>query len=251
MRKNNQLHSLEIESKAAKFRQENGFGETDPIYLKSLLLKKNIITIFKPLSGQLAGMAVKASEDALFMLINNKHVLGKQHFTIAHELYHLCIQNSFISQKCLTGLFEKQSDIEEKNADMFAANLLMPKFGVIELIPESERINKNTVSEETLYKIQHYYSVSFSAVIYRLVQLKLVDNTYFDKFQGRIKSGARQYGYSMDLYEPGNANTTIGNYTSLASKLYKEQRISEGYYFELLNAIGVDLFSDDLQNGNE
>ena len=55
-----------IEKEASEFRAKYGFANFDPIRLKSLLLKLNVITLFKPLSENFSGMAVKV-ENARFM----------------------------------------------------------------------------------------------------------------------------------------------------------------------------------------
>ena len=39
-------------------------------------------------------MLVK-QDDVKFMLINANHSIGKQNFSIAHELYHLFVQENF------------------------------------------------------------------------------------------------------------------------------------------------------------
>jgi len=80
-----------IEKEAAEFRTRLGYTSYDPIGLKSLLIKLNIITLFKPLSEKFSGMAVKV-EDTCFMFVNSSHSIGRQNFTICHELYHLFIQ---------------------------------------------------------------------------------------------------------------------------------------------------------------
>ncbi|MDI6050659.1 ImmA/IrrE family metallo-endopeptidase [Flavobacterium sp. XS2P24] len=244
--KMNKLQKLEIQNKANSFRKDFGYGETDPIRLVSFLLKQNILTVFKPLSNNLAGMAIKASTNDLFIMINQNHILSKQHFTIAHELYHLFVQENFTSQRCVTGLFDKQTDIEEEKADCFAANLLLPQLGVYELIPDNEKKVKNKISKETIFKIQDYYSVSINAVIYRLVDLELVDKTYFEIYnQLSKKQLARLLGYDIRLYEKGNIDRVIGNYGTIANKLFEKSLISESFYFELLNTIAIDPFNKD------
>lgn len=170
---------LELKEKASGFRQKFGYAETDPIYLKSFLLKNNVITVFSDLGEGLSGMALKVQEDR-FMLVNHGQSLGRQHFTIAHELYHLFVQENFVSRKCVTGLFSNQKDLEEKKADLFAANLLLPETGMLNLIPIAERSGK--ISEQTIFKIQQYYSVSVKAVIFRLFAMGLVDKSYFNAF---------------------------------------------------------------------
>ena len=242
----NRLQKLEIKNNANAFRKDFGYGETDPIRLDSFLLKKNILTVFKPLSSNLAGMAIKANNEDMFIMVNQNHSLGKQHFTIAHELYHLFIQENFTSQRCITGLFDKQTDIEEEKADCFAANLLLPELGVYELIPENEKKKKNSITKETIFKIQQYYSVSVNAVIYRLVELELVDKSYFEVYnQLGKKQLARLLGYDVRLYEKGNTDRVIGNYGTIANALFEKSLISESFYFELLNTISIDPFTKE------
>jgi Zn-dependent peptidase ImmA (M78 family) len=242
----NKLQKLEIKNKANSFRKNFGYGETDPIRLISFLLKQNILTVFKPLSGNFAGMAIKANNNDLFIMINHNHSIGKQHFTIAHELYHLFIQENFTSQRCVTGLFYNQTDIEEEKADCFAANLLLPELGIYELIPDDEKIKKNSITKQTIFKIQQYYSVSVNAVIFRLVELELIDKSYFEKYnQLSKKQLARLLGYDVKLYESGNKNKVIGNFGTVANSLFEKSKISESFYFELLNTIGIDPFNKD------
>lgn len=178
-------------------------------------------------------------------MVNHHHNVGKQNFTIAHELYHLFVQENFTYQRCMTGLFDKQKDIEERKADYFAANLLLPKMGVYDLIPQFEREATNKVSRETTFKIQQYYGVSVNAVIFRLVDLGLVNKSYYDVYRemGKLHT-ARLLGYDATLYLRGNENRVIGDYGAIASRLFQSIKISESYYFELLNSINVDPFEN-------
>lgn len=235
-----------IKNKATQFRKDFGYGETDPIRLDSFLLKNNILTLYKSLSGNLAGMAIKASDDNMFIMVNHNHSIGKQHFTIAHELYHLFIQENFSSQRCVTGLFEGQKDIEEWKADFFAANLLLPELGVYELIPEIELKTKNGISLETVFKIQQYFSVSVDAVTFRLWNLGWADKSLFYTCKQLSKKRyARILGYDIKLYESGNTGKVIGDYGRLAKALYESQKISESYYYELVSAVNIDFLTDD------
>ncbi len=238
MKKENLL-KLELQEKSSLFRSQYGYGANDPIHLKSFLLKNNVITMFKPLSGALAGMAVKLGNHK-FMMVNQEHSLGKQHFTIAHEIYHLFIQQNFTSQRCITGLFDSQKDIEEKKADLFAANLILPESGVLNFIPNEERKKINSISTDTIFRIQQYYSVSIKAVIFRLNEFGLVDNSYFENYKIGNKERSRQLGYDISLLQSGNKNLVIGDYAKIANKLFSENKISESYFFELLNSIGID-----------
>jgi Zn-dependent peptidase ImmA (M78 family) len=248
--KRNSLLWNEISEKASTFRSINGYGPTDSIELASLLLKKYIITLFKPLAEKFGGMAIKAGENLNFILVNQNHNLGKQHFTIGHEIYHLFIQENFTSQRCNTGLFDKQVDNEEKKADLFAACLLMPENGIIQLIPNAEKQKKNLISTETLFRIQQYYGLSVNAVIYRLCELEYIDTSYYEKYSNGKISTAKKLGYDIRLYKPGNADKIIGDYGPLVNRLFQSQKISESHYLELLNAIDIDPFAP-CENDNE
>ena len=48
-----------IEKQVSEFRSDNGLSLSEPIALKSLLLKLNILTIFRPLSENFSGMCLK------------------------------------------------------------------------------------------------------------------------------------------------------------------------------------------------
>jgi Zn-dependent peptidase ImmA (M78 family) len=248
--KKDKLLLLEIDEKANKFRREKGYGATDPINLISFLFKNNVVTLFKPLSGTLSGMAIKAPEDLLFIMINDNHSLGKQHFTIGHEIYHLFIQENFTSQRCITGLFSKQSEPEEVKADLFSACFLLPSLGVIELIPHEERKKINLISADTILRIQRNYSVSFTAVIYRLIELDFIDNTYFDLYNTGKAALANRLGYGIDLFKPGNKGRVVGDYAAIANDLFTTNKISESYYLELMNTIDLDPYAP-IESDNE
>jgi Zn-dependent peptidase ImmA (M78 family) len=236
----NTLIKRDIEEKAITFRDNNGYGVAEPIILSSLLLKKNIITVFKPLPGDFAGMAIKAADDSLFIMINQEHTIGRQNFTIGHELYHLCVQENFASSFCNAGLFDSQSDVEERKADFFSACLLLPRSGIHQLIPVHEAQKKNNISIETIFKVQQYYGLSINAVIYRLIELDYVDKSYFDMLATGKMSLARKLGYDTVLYNPGNFNKIIGDYGTIVNNLYQSQKISESVYLEFMNDINVD-----------
>lgn len=241
---NLQTLKVELKKRALDFRSANGLGTIEPIYLKSLLIKLNVITMFRPLSEKLSGVAVKSDMNR-FILINSSNQLGKQHFTLAHELYHLFVQENFSFQKCFTGLFIGQKDEEEKKADLFAAHLLMPEDGILKLIPDFE-LEKGKVSLSTVFKLQNYYSVSFSALVYRLKDLGYVSKDFADSMKGRIIRDSVNLGFGDQLFKSNtNAGLTIGNYGSLANDKLRTGLIGESKFFELMNAIGVDILSDN------
>lgn len=246
------MNELLLEKEANAFRQMNGLASNEPIRLKSLLQKLNVVTIFSTLSSDFSGMALKVQmneQTDRFMLVNSSQSVGKQHFTICHELYHLFVQQSFTSQVCRTGLFDKKADPEEYNADLFSSYLLLPKDGLIENIPNEELDNKK-LTLSTILSLEHYYSCSRRALLYRLKKLLLIKSEEYDVFTVDIKRGALEYGFQTDLYEPGNDGVIIGDYGLLAKELYDKDKISQSHYYTLLTDLGIDLTKlDESTNG--
>lgn len=230
-----------IEKEVSGFRAKYGFANFDPIRLKSLLIKLNVVTLFKPLSENFSGMAVKAGNTS-FMLINSNHSIGRQHFSISHELYHLFIQENFTPHHCSAGTFNKK-DSTEYHADLFAAYLLMPKEGIISLIPDQE-LGKDKIALETILKIEHYYSCSRNALLVRLKEIGLISQKTIEIYKLDIISSAKKYGYDDSLYRPGNKDVVVGNFGTLAKKLFDNEKISEGHYLELMNSIGFDALNN-------
>lgn len=225
-----------VESQVSKFRRMTGLSDSEAVNLKSLLLKLNVLTIYRPLSDDFSGMSLK-SGNLRFMLINSNHPRCRQHFTIAHELYHLYIDPNPTPHNC--GADGKKSE-KEQCADAFALMFLMPADGVRQMIPENELI-VGSVSLASVLRIGHYFSVSYSAVLNRLLDLKLIDRSERDSLKGLpVKKTAREYGYDTTLYEPGNENLVIGDFGEKARKLFDEEKISEGHYLELLHKIGIN-----------
>lgn len=225
-----------VESQVSKFRQSVGLSDTEAVNLKSLLLKLNVLTLYRPLSESFSGMSLK-SGNRRFMLINSNQPRSRQHFTIAHELYHLFIEENPKPHKCEAG---GRKDDSEQCADAFALLFLMPKDGIMQLIPEKELMS-GTVSLGTVIRLEHYFSISRSATLNRLLDLKLIDRATKESLSVYpVIRTAREYGYDTTLYEAGNENLVVGDFGEKARNLFDNEKISEGHYLELLHKIGID-----------
>ena len=242
------MDELLREKDAIRLRSEWGINNKEAIRLKSLLQKLNVITVFKPLSADFSGMAIKTQYGEYiyrFILINASQSIGKQHFTVCHELYHLFAQKDFSSRVCKTGLFDKRIDKEEYNADIFASYLLLPTDGLIELIPNEELVSKK-ISLKTVVYLEQFFSCSRRALLYRLKKLKLISEDNYNLYTTNVIKSAAEYGYDTSLYKPGNENVAIGNYGATAKGLYDNEFISQSHYYSLLTDLGIDI--SELEN---
>ena len=207
---------------ATKFRIESGFNTTEPISTKNILRKKNILTIYRPLSNKFYGLSMKSKEDNFFMLINSETTRGRQHFTVAHELYHLFYDDNLMHHICLD---TPEYSISEKNADLFAAALLLPHEGILNFLSPDEIKSKN-IKLATVLKLEQLYSVSRQSLLYRLKALGLLNESNLQKLlQISVKESAKQYGYDLSLYCTGNNNLIIVDFGDKARTLFATNKI--------------------------
>ena len=235
-----------LQKSASDFRIKNGIGACEPIRMKSWLPKLGVMALFKPMSDNFSGMAIRHGEHR-FIIINSNHRVSKQHFTIAHELYHLFIQTDFVSEISNAGRFDKKDTIEYE-ADWFAAYLLMPEECLLSLIPKPE-LAKNKITLTTIVQIEQYFACSRASLLIRLDAMGLIDYNRYEEYTRGVKHSAELLGYDTTLYSPGNENLVIGDYGARAKKLFDQGIISESHFISLMNDIGKDI--ENLANDNE
>jgi len=233
-----------LQKEATHLRNHWEIGPTDPIRLSSLILRLNTVLVFKQLSTKFSGMSYKVA-DFSFMLINSEHPIGRQNFTICHELYHIFVQTDFAIHSCIIEGFDKKNKTEYA-ADLFASFFLLPEDGVLRLIPENE-LRKNKITLQTILKIEQYYRCSRSALLYRLENLGLIYVKDYEDYRYDVSKNAKLYGYDTALYYPGRHDQVYGEYGVIAKKLFDDEKISESHYLSLLKDIGIDI--DDDNNG--
>lgn len=242
------LNNYHLQREASDFRLKNGIGATEPIRMKSWLPKLNVLAVFRPLSDKFSGMAIKHA-DSNFIIINSNHRVSKQHFTIAHELYHLFVQKDFISEVTDAGKFDRKNKTEYE-ADWFAAFLLMPEEAILQLMPKEE-LSKNKATLPTIIKIEQYFACSRTALLIRLEGMGLIDFDKYEQYTRNVRHSAAILGYDTSLYEKGNANLVIGDYGAKAKKLFDGGKISESHFISLMMDLGKDVQNMPSDNEQE
>ena len=204
-----------------------------PINIKTVLTKLGVLALFRPLSEGLCGLSIRSTTDDRFMLINSNNNIGRQHFTVAHELYHLYYGTNTVPHICRLGGKEP----EEVNADFFASALLMPEKGLIQQLP-GEEYRSGKISMATLLRTERVFGVSHDALLIRLLKLHIISDATYQQFKSvTITSEAARYGYDTALYRPGNNGLYIGTLGEMAKKEFDRGKISEGHYLEILNML--------------
>ena len=234
---------MQLELLALKFRQEQGVKFDEPVSIHQMLRNKNVVASFQPLSEGFEGMAIKIpnkeQEARLFMLVNTSSVYSRQRFTACHELYHLLYQENFCVSYDTDNDNGKKS-IEEQSADYFARCLLLPRDGVLSLIPEEER-RRDAISLATILKIEQNFRCSRACLLYKLKEMDFISDAVYGALLHDVIRGAAEYGYPTSLYKPTYSKELLGDYNVKARQLYDLGKISQAKYFGLLYDMGIDL----------
>lgn len=226
------LTVTEAETLAGKFRFQEGLSQGEPVNAKMLVRKLNITLVYRPLSENSFGISCRSGEKR-FMLINSRSTRGRQHFTIAHELYHLYFDENPVPHMCCGGF----ATGEEKNANRFASALLMPREGILSCV-SGEEIAGHDVNIATVLRMEQLFGVSHSTLLIRLKDLGLITSARFDALERiAVRETAREWGYDSALYEAGNEGVVIGDFGEKARRLFEIGKISEGHYHELMNML--------------
>lgn len=233
--------NLRAEKDALQFRRTYDLGTSDPIDMDSLLLKLGITTLFTTLSSSFSGMAAKVN-NSRFLLVNCSQTKGRQNFTIAHELYHLFIQEDFSFEIHMNNI----NSAIEKQADRFSSELLLPESGIKEILTDKVYLSKKLTIGHII-KLEQYFKVSRAAILNRLKALSLLTKNEYEEFNSYyVKDSAKAYGYSLELYESSEPKFISKDYFEKAKTLYDNELIGLNDFATLIADIGLDIF--ELQN---
>jgi Zn-dependent peptidase ImmA (M78 family) len=117
-----------------------------------------------------------ADKSAAIIGVNSRHHTNRQRFTIPHELGHFMLHT--VDQVHVDRGFEvrlrndessRGTDIDEKEANLFAAELLMPKAFVERDLAGIEAVD--LMEEKTIKSLANKYKVSTHAFAFRLAYL--------------------------------------------------------------------------------
>lgn len=153
-----------------------------PIDVTSLAETLGAIVEETPTNEGLSGFLLRSSgTEKVVIGVNKNHHLNRRRFTIAHEIGHLLLHEGeplYIDRDCGFRIKLRHEEAsqglnkEEIEANEFAAELLMPS---VMLDKELMRYNgKDALDETVIATIAKKFQVSQQALIYRLINLKLI-----------------------------------------------------------------------------
>lgn len=230
-----------IKKQAVDFREKIGLKRFELLKYHEILEKSNVVTVFLPggIESSISGMAIK-TENYRFMMVNSDHSVGRQNFTICHELYHLFIQDDFHSETSKTASFDKKDKVEYA-ADLFAMYLMLPEDKIYAEIDEEEFEQKN-ISLDTIFRLEKMFQCSHQALLYRLLNLGILSKDKYQEMKSiDIIKKADELGYDSSLYKKKNEKLILGDYEKLAKNAFDEEKISESHYISYLQDIFIEV----------
>lgn len=218
--------------KAEEVRTHLGIG-MGPISDLDTVCEMVGITVFRaPLGSDLARVPSGAFLDhpdvGFSILVNLDMTPGRRRFTVAHELGHAL----FHSQE-RRWVISHGRDKNERFADAFAGEFLMPSEGVRRYIEEAGMPPRVTDAVDVIH-IQRYFRTSFPMTLVRLRQMNAITAATYQTFRNEVRpvALARSLGYTIDPEE----------YLQDASR-WRIQRFPRRYLRMLREAVVRDIMS--------
>jgi Zn-dependent peptidase ImmA (M78 family) len=157
------------------------FGIEDaPVPVETIAKSLGAVVHFATASDDLSGFLYRNHKNQTAVIgVNVNHHRNRQLFTIAHELGHFLLHDADdvhvdrnFDVKLRNSASSKGTDTEEKEANLFAAELLMPETLLRSDLQEIEAVD--LIEESVLASLAKRYGVSTQAMTFRLGYLGYV-----------------------------------------------------------------------------
>lgn len=242
------IDKMALSNKASSIRKKLGEGNTSPIDIFALIHTIDKLTlVMYPLGDKISGACLK-NKASVVIAINSGMSIGRQRFSLAHELYHLFFDDDMSSTICQRII--GSGNETEKSADQFASYLLMPQMALYEKIQELKGKENRGLTTNDVIELEQYFGVSRQAMLFRLQEEGELDQTDMAGMQKDVILSAARRGYDTSLYKPlpeSKNKGTFGYYIKQAETLLQSDAVSMGKYEEWL----LDAFRDDIVYGDK
>lgn len=242
------INKLDLSAKASVIRKKLGEDESSPIHIFTLVQSIASLTlVFYPLGKNISGACFRCPSSAV-IAVNSGMSIGRQRYTLAHELYHLYFDKELSSTVC-SSKFDTKSETEQC-ANQFASYFLIPPAALFERIQRCSQKAGGGLSMSDIIRMEQYFGVSHQAMLIRLQDEGYLTSAQAESMQAGVIACASRLGYDVSLYKPSPEDKNIrvlGHYICQADRLLQARIISAGKYEEFL----LDAFRDDIVFGED
>ena len=154
-----------------------------PVPVEKVAESLGVDVRWEPADPDLSGFLLRDPKDRRAIIgVNSKHHKNRQRFTIGHELGHFLLhQGEKVHIDSLNRAFEVKlrdeesgtgTDSEEREANLFAAELLMPESFLKEDLAKLDTLD--LFRQDVLKPLARKYGVSTEALTFRLAYLNYI-----------------------------------------------------------------------------
>lgn len=225
----------------------------DMIEQKALLIKSPYVNSKE--QARFSGFCTYIDKNFV-VFINTAYSLGHQRFTAAHELYHLYYDaDKLKSNKLLKK--DKTEDHNEKLAQCFASELLMPEDRLRSLF--AKEVGEKELTVHHVIRLHQTFKVSYRAMLTRCCNLGLITLNTRDELLkfGSIENAellqklTKENGYKTDILLPSYEKYVSREFVDLAIDNFGNNKISEGRLKSLLAYAGIDDYESIIKGKKE
>ena len=217
---------------AVQLRHHFMIGEAPVLDLDNILEQRGVKVVERSLpNSKVWGFSVTSADFGHAIFVNSHCTRERRLFTLAHELGHLMMDRDHTT----TLLTDKQEQVSlaEVRANSFAATFLMPDVAVTETLLKLGVIKgeKETINAVTIDYLRKQFGVSYDAMLWRLVNLRVITKKEREEF----------LPYAVeDALPTGETSPSLPErYKTLAVEAYRRAKISIGKLADLLR---VDIY---------
>jgi Zn-dependent peptidase ImmA (M78 family) len=211
-----------------------GIGD-DPVGDMSSIIEEQGVRLFRhwlPDSG-IMGAFHYSEELGPCVFLNIAVRESRQSFSAAHEYCHFLVDRQLKGYACPRFEVTGKKAPHEIRANSFAAAFLMPEEGVRRLVAEY-----GFDGVEDVAYLQHFYGVSKESLLFRLLNLGIINKSKMERFQEMNTEVLRPL-FGNDggetAEETRNLSAFGSRFVSLVIQAYRLGQISAAKLAELLN----------------
>lgn len=248
---------------AGEERRRLGLGGAPLPSVGELFESQGVRTAQAPLPEDVSGLTVAEPDVGVLVVVNREHVPWRKRFSFAHEYCHVLLDRD---QKGAISRAGDRDSLPEVRANAFAAAFLMPGEGVTAFLQglakgQPSRLRADVYDEEAALPAQarpepgsqdiqlydvvllaHRFGVSRISALYRLKNLKLLNDPEFGALQIQEEAGrGREIAEVLGLPEPDESGDGVrARIVTLALEAYRRGEITRAKLAELVRLAGVE-----------
>lgn len=250
---------------AADERQRLGLGVAPVGDLVELFESQGVRTGLVTLPDNISGLTLSDNKIGIFVVINREHAALRRRFSLAHEYAHVLIDRD---RSGAISRAENRADLIEVRANAFAAEFMMPAEGVAQFVQAlgkggASRAQMAVFDETDVVQVEqraapgsqdiqlydvtllaHHFGVSRISALYRLKNLRLVDESEFQHLKAQEDSGAgKAIANFLAADDPVDERETRDEFRrrflGLALEANRREEITQSKFTELAGMVGM------------